>query len=159
MKNQNNTEIIGLLQSALADEWLAHYQYWVGAKIAVGPLRPSIAAEFEEHAKQEHEHASKLADRIIQLGGALLLHPNQWLTKSSCGYQEPSVPHVIKLLEQNIQGEKMAIEAYLKMIAAAEKIDPITYFLAVDILKEEEEHKVDLQSLLDDIQAEHCCKK
>lgn len=156
MKNQNNNSpIITLLQSALADEWLAHYQYWLGAKIAVGPLRPSIAAEFAEHAKQEHEHASKLADRIIQLGGSLLLHPNEWFEKSSCGYQEPSIPHVIQLLEQNIQGEKDAIKAYLHLISVAEKVDTLTYFLAVDLLKEEEEHRFELESLLEDIKFEN----
>jgi len=30
-------KIIVLLNQAYADEWLAYYQYWVGAKIARGP--------------------------------------------------------------------------------------------------------------------------
>ena len=26
-------ELFGILNQAVADEWLAHYQYWLGAKI------------------------------------------------------------------------------------------------------------------------------
>ena len=31
--------LIKVLNKALADEWLAYYQYWVGAKVAKGPMR------------------------------------------------------------------------------------------------------------------------
>jgi len=27
-------ELLGLLNRAFADEWLAHYQYWLGAKVS-----------------------------------------------------------------------------------------------------------------------------
>lgn len=157
---EQKSPIIQLLQSALADEWLAHYQYWVGSKIAVGPLRPSVVAEFNEHAKQEYDHANKLADRILQLGGEILTHPKDWFTKSNCGYQVPSIPGVIQLLKQNIDGELCAIEVYKKIITMADKADPVTYYLAIDILKEEEAHRYELQSLLDDIleQQKICCK-
>jgi len=157
---KNSTAIISLLQVALADEWLAHYQYWVGAKIAVGPLRPSIVAEFNEHAKEEYEHADRLANRILELGGEIIRHPKDWFTKTQCGYKEPSVPGVIELLKSNIDGEICAIEVYNTIIATAEKSDPTTYYLALQILKEEEEHKFELQSLLDDIMyQQELCKK
>ncbi|HEY89612.1 MAG TPA: ferritin, partial [Thermoflexia bacterium] len=43
-------ELIVKLNKALADEWLAYYQYWIGAKVAAGPMRGAVAAELEEHA-------------------------------------------------------------------------------------------------------------
>lgn len=46
-------EIVKKLNSALADEWLAYYQYWIGAKIVRGPMREAVAAEFAEHAADE----------------------------------------------------------------------------------------------------------
>ena len=34
--NLDVNNLIGLLNKALADEWLAYYQYWVGAKVVRG---------------------------------------------------------------------------------------------------------------------------
>lgn len=71
-------EVVKLLNKALADEWLAVYQYWAGSKVAVGRMRGIIAKELEEHANEELEHANKLTERIIQLGGTPILHPKEW---------------------------------------------------------------------------------
>ena len=38
-------DLLEMLNKALADEWLAYYQYWVGAKLAKGPMRGTVAAE------------------------------------------------------------------------------------------------------------------
>jgi len=55
-------DLIKKLNKALADEWLAYYQYWVGAKVAKGPMRPSVAEELEQHAKEELSHAEKIVE-------------------------------------------------------------------------------------------------
>ena len=65
-------EIIGIdvdklveeLNKALADEWLAYYQYWIGAKVAVGQMRNAVVAELEEHASEELEHAGMLVEKF-----------------------------------------------------------------------------------------------
>ena len=69
-------ELIEVLNKAYAEEWLAYYQYWIGAKVAIGFERADIVGEFEEHAKEELKHAGWLADRIIQLGGVPLIKPS-----------------------------------------------------------------------------------
>ena len=66
-------ELIEELNKALADEWLAYYQYWIGAKVAKGPMRGAVVAELEEHATEELEHAGMLVERILQLGGTPIL--------------------------------------------------------------------------------------
>ncbi|MFB0544757.1 MAG: ferritin-like domain-containing protein, partial [Asgard group archaeon] len=79
-------EIVGLdvgklieeLNKALSDEWLAYYQYWIGAKIIVGSMRVVVAAELLQHANDELRHAGMIADRIIQLGGTPILKPEEW---------------------------------------------------------------------------------
>lgn len=146
-----NIATVTLLNKAFADEWLAHYQYWVGARVARGPMRPSIVAELEQHAADEHNHATQLADRIIQLGGTPLIHPKDWFKETNCGYDAPAIPHVINIIKQNIKGEQCAIEVYTKLLHTVEKHDPVTYYMILGILKDEEEHKSDLQNLLDDL--------
>ena len=58
-------ELLNVLNIAYAEEWLAYYQYWLGAQLVVGPERKSVAEEFIEHATEEFDHAQKLAKRII----------------------------------------------------------------------------------------------
>ena len=145
-------EIVDMLNKALADEWLAYYQYWAGALVAKGPMRPNVQAELSEHAGEELGHANMLAERIIQLGGTPILSPAQWQKLSSCGYDEPKDPHVLRLLEQNIKGEQCAIKVYSAML---EKIrgmkDPITFHIVRKILEDEVKHEHDLQDLEEDI--------
>lgn len=43
-------KLIELLNKVLADEWLAYYQYWIGAKVVMGPMRGTVAGELMEHA-------------------------------------------------------------------------------------------------------------
>lgn len=62
-----------VLNEAFAEEWLAYYQYWIAAKVAMGLQRSDIVREFNEHAKEELQHADWLAERIIQLGGTPIL--------------------------------------------------------------------------------------
>ncbi len=72
-------ELLNILNQAFADEWLAHYQYWLGAKIVKGPMKDAVASELLLHATEELAHADMLALRIIQLGGTPLLSPEEWL--------------------------------------------------------------------------------
>lgn len=144
-------ELIKLLNKAFADEWLAYYQYWIGAKIAVGIPRKEVAEELEEHAEEELKHAKMLSERIIQLGGTPVLEPKEWYALSTCGYLKPKNPHVKALLEQNIKGEQCAIAVYDSLLEFTKDKDPITYGMVLEILKEEIEHEEDLQALLQDL--------
>jgi bacterioferritin len=149
------TDVGGLikkLNKALADEWLAYYQYWVGAIIAKGPARSNVAAELLEHADDELRHAGLLAERIVQLGGDILLSPKDWYEVTTCGYEVPSDPHVEVLLEQNIKGEQCAIGVYQGLTELTQGKDPITYAMALEILSDEVEHEEDLQAIAEDIQ-------
>jgi len=146
----NAKEVVALLNKALADEWLAYYQYWVGALVAKGPMRPEVQQELSEHAGEELGHAKMLADRIIQLGGTPLLSPAEFTKMSNCGYDEPKDPHVLKLLEQNIKGEQCAIETYSAMLGKL-KGDYITFNMVRKILEDEVGHEQDLQDIEEDI--------
>jgi len=144
-------KVVGLLNKAYADEWLAYYQYWVGAKVAQGPMRGAVVAELEQHAGDELRHAGMLTERIIQLGGQPLLSPEDWYKMTNCGYDAPEDPAVAALLEQNIKGEQCAIEAYKALADTVKDKDVVTYKMAVEILADEVEHEEDLQALLEDM--------
>lgn len=147
----DSAELVKKLNKAFADEWLAYYQYWLGAQVAKGPMKESVITELTEHATDELRHAQMLSDRITQLGGTPLLSPKDWYTYANCEYLTPSDAFVKKLVEQNIEGERCAIDVYEKIMKETKDSDPITYNLALEILEDEVEHEEDLESLLEDL--------
>ena len=144
-------ELLGMLNQAFADEWLAYYQYWLGAKIVKGPMKDAVAAELLLHATEELAHADMLALRIIQLGGTPLISPEEWLKTTHCGYDAPTDAYVRKILAQNIAGEQCAIDVYQQLLKVVKDPDPVTYNIVLTILEQEVEHEEDLQSLDEDI--------
>lgn len=143
-------ELLGLLQRAYCDEWLAYYQYWLGAKLVKGPMKDAVGAELLIHATEELAHADMVAMRIIQLGGTPITKPEDWYRHTNCGYEAPDNPHVKLLLEQNIKGEQCAIGVYQRLMEITRDKDPVTYNMVLTILEQEVEHEEDLQSLLED---------
>lgn len=147
-------ELVELMNRALADEWLAYYQYWVGAKVVRGRMRPQVQAELEEHAEEELKHANMLTDRIIQLGGTPLLSPDEWNKKSNCGYEVPEDGDTLALLKQNIKGEQCAIDVYKNLLEKTrEAKDAISFNMVRKIMEEEVEHEQDLQDIVEDLNA------
>lgn len=146
----NLQELITLLNKALADEWLAYYQYWIGAKVITGPGAEPIKKELEEHALEELKHAEMLTSRILQLGGTPILDPKEFSKETNCGYSAPKDFKGKAILKQNIEGEQCAIGVYLKLVKLTEGKDHITYGMLLEILKEEVEHEDDLEKLLAD---------
>jgi bacterioferritin len=146
-------KLLELMSKAYADEWLAYYQYWVGAKVAQGRMRGIVAEELEEHAGEELKHAGMLTERMIQLGGAPLLTPEALLKESGCGYDAPTNPNTKVLLAQNIKGEQCAIVTYKKLLDFVRGKDDITEKIILEILKDEVKHEEDLQAMLEDMKS------
>lgn len=154
------TEIVGmdvkalieLLNKAFADEWLAYYQYWLGSKVAKGPMKEAVIAELLQHSADELRHADMLTARIIQLGGIPVTKPEEWYKWTNCGYDAPDDPFVKTLLEQNIKGEQCAIGVYKSLLEKTMSGDPVTYNIALQILQDEVEHEEDLQALQEDFE-------
>lgn len=144
--------VIELLNKAFADEWLAYYQYWLGAKVVSGPMKDAVIAELMQHAADELRHADMVSNRIIQLGGTPITTPKNWFDKTNCGYDAPDDPYVEKIVDQNIKGEQCAISVYHSIIEEVGLKDPVTYNLAVQILQDEVEHEEDLQALMEDLE-------
>jgi bacterioferritin len=149
--NMDVNELLTLLNKAYSDEWLAYYQYWVGAKVVKGPMKDAVIAELEQHATEELNHALLLTGRIIQLGGTPVTKPEDWYKMTNCGYDAPDDPFVRVILEQNIKGEQCAIGVYRELLDKTLQGDAVTYNIVLQILEQEVEHEEDLQSLLEDL--------
>ncbi len=144
-------KLIGMLNEALAEEWLAYYQYWIGARMLEGPMRAEVEAELLLHATEELGHAVLVADRIIQLGGTPVLNPNQWASLARCPYAEPTDPYIEVILNQNLEGERCAIARYEEIAEYTNGKDFSTYQMAITILNDELEHEHDIEAFLTDL--------
>lgn len=144
-------KLIDMLNAALSEEWLAYYQYWIGARLMEGPMRSEIEPELLLHATQELNHAVLVVDRIIQLGGTPVLNPKDWFKLGRCKYDAPTDPYVEAILEQNLQGERCAIQRYKEIADFTNGKDHTTHQMATTILGEELEHENDIEEWITDI--------
>lgn len=149
--NLDVEKLLEVLNSALAEEWLAYYQYWIGARLMEGPMRSEVEPELLLHADQELNHAVMVVGRIIQLGGTPIIDPKDWLKHAGCAYEAPTDPYIEEILKQNLNGERCAISRYQQIAEMTNGKDYSTYQMAVTILNEELEHEEDIESWLRDI--------
>jgi len=144
-------ELLKMLNAALSEEWLAYYQYWIGARVMEGPMRSEIEPELLVHADEELNHAVMVVNRIIQLGGTPVLTPEDWMKLGGCGYDAPTDPYVEAILNQNLNGERCAIERYQGIAEFTQGKDHSTHQMATQILNDEIEHEQDIEDWIMDI--------
>ena len=143
---KSEEEVVKMLIKALADEWLASYQYWVCKHLARGNGRCDAIDEFEQHEKEEKEHAEKIMLRIKELGGTPIFNPNEWQSLGN-PWTEVNSSSVCEELDITIKAEADAIAYYEKMIDYCKGVDEVTMRLIRGILSDECEHKYDLEML------------
>ena len=148
----NKEELLNILNIAYSEEWLAYYQYWIGAQVAKGPMRKEIAEEFLEHANEELKHAQLLVNRIIQLGGTPVIDPNEWEKQALCKYASPTDEYVETLLKQNLVAERCAISRYQQICDMTHGKDYETFRISEKILKDEIEHEQEIEGFAEDIE-------
>lgn len=134
-----------LLNDALATEIMCVLRYRHHQVIAKGIDRPQVAAEFEEHALDEERHMMLLAERINQLGGNPDFNPSTVSSRTATEYGSSS--DLLKLIEENLIAERIAIMIYRKLIEWFGHKDPTTRRMLEEILKDEEDHADDLSDL------------
>ncbi|MCR4540705.1 bacterioferritin [Pseudomonas sp. 18.1.10] len=139
-------EIIRLLNASLATELVCVLRYKRHYFMASG-LKASVAAdEFLEHATQEAEHADKLAERIVQLGGEPEFNPDL-LSKNSHA-QYVAGKNLKEMVYEDLVAERIAVDSYREIIQYIGDKDPTTRRIFEDILAQEEEHADDMADIL-----------
>lgn len=140
-------QLIDKLVTAFADEWTASYQYWVAAKLVQGAKTQKVTDELTQHHKDELRHADMLANRLVELGGDFRIFPQDWHAKASCHYDSITDTNVKSVLNENINGEKCAINFYQDLLSMVKGKDQKTFNMVQEILNDEIEHKQDLEKL------------
>lgn len=135
-----------LLNAALATEIMCVLRYRHHQVIAKGIDRPQVAAEFKEHARDEQRHMMMIAERINQLGGNPDFNPGTVLQRTATEYG--SGTDLLKLIEEDLVAERIAIMVYRELIEWFGNGDPTTRRMLEEILKDEEDHADDLSDLL-----------
>ena len=139
-------EVLKLLNEALATEIVCVLRYKRHFFMARGLNAEPVAAEFAEHATQEQDHADKLAERIVQLGGEPNLSPKGLLERSHSEYVEGKT--LEEMIKENLIAERIAIDSYRQMIDYIGEQDSTTRRLLEEILAVEEEHADDMSDFL-----------
>ena len=139
--------IIKLLNDSLATELVCVLRYKRHHFMASGLSSPKIAEEFMVHAKEESDHADRIAKRIVQLGGEPDFSPSTLLERSHADYDESN--DLKTMIRVNLIAERVAVETYRQMIALIGDHDSTTRRLLEDVLAEEEEHADELADWLE----------
>jgi bacterioferritin len=139
--------VVKLLNEALATEIICTLRYKRHYFMAKGIHAESVAAEFQEHAAQEQQHADQIAERITQLGGEPDFSPEGLASRSHAEYVEGG--SLREMIEEDLVAERIAIDSYREMIEYFGTKDITTRRLMEEILATEEEHADDLASLLE----------
>lgn len=139
--------VIRMLNDALATEYVCVLRYYRHYFMAKGMLADAVKAEFLEHAKQEQEHAGKIAERIVQLGGEPDLNPDTLTARSHAEYREGK--DLRDMVTENLVAERIAIDSYREMINYIGDRDTTTKRILEEILAQEEEHADEFADLLE----------
>ena len=149
-------DIQGLLKdlnSLYADEWIAFFYYTWAAAFIEGPTYPEIADEIEKISKDEFEHLSELADRILELGGEPERDLEDLQKIANCKKitfpkNEREIDGFVNALAE---AEGCAIEGYNRLIlkiSACYAKDLRTFHLIEHIISEEIQHEEAFENLL-----------
>jgi bacterioferritin len=139
-------KVIEVLNEVLATETVCTLRYRNHYFMARGIHSSGVEDEFLEHAKEEQEHADRVAKRITELGGRPNLNPEGLATRSHAQYGEGD--HLEDMIKEDLIAERIAIATYSEIVRWLGSDDPTTRRMMEDLLATEEEHADDMAKLL-----------
>ena len=144
-------DLINDLNKAYCDEWLAYYAWWYMAQTVDGMGYEDMAEFLNKIAKDELEHATELAERIVELGG-LPINSLSIIEKNA----NSPYPGVMKnlhdydsIIDIVTKAEAGAIEVYNKIAKKTFGKDHDTYQLVCHIMGEEIGHEEMFENLIE----------
>jgi bacterioferritin len=140
-------KVVRLLNTALATELVCALRYRRHHVTARGIHAPAVAEKFLEHAREEQEHADRIARRIVELAGAPDFNPHGLATRSHGEYREGG--DLSTLIREDLVAERIAIESYREMVHYVGARDPASRRILERVLATEEEHARELLALLE----------
>ena len=144
MPNKNESsftrkQLIAELNEDLSREYQAVIAYVNYSQVLNGAAYMSIAAQLEIHAKQELDHALKIANAIDYLGGMPSVTPKSVKTSEKAE----------EMLRFDLDNEKTTIANYRRRIKQADSLNEYAIAETIrEILLEEQDHLIDLATAL-----------
>jgi len=131
--------LIAALNEDLAREYQAIISYVVYSQVLKGAAYMNIAAELENHAKEELSHALIVAKQIDYLGGMPAIHPKQVRTSDRAE----------EMLRFDLENETETIRNYRERVRQCDALGEYAMAEHIrEILMREQEHQIDLATAL-----------
>jgi bacterioferritin len=132
--------LIELLNEDLAREYQAIIAYVVYSQVIKGPQYMTIAKELEVHASEELRHALIISKQIDYLGGQPTVQPKPVKTSDKAE----------DMLRFDLENETDTIRADRDRVRQCEELGEFAMAEHIrEILKDEQEHQIDLATALD----------
>jgi bacterioferritin len=138
-KDNGRDALIAGLNDDLSREYQAIIAYVIYSQVLKGAAYMAIAKELEVHATQELQHALTIAKHIDYLGGMPTATPKPVKLSDDAKV----------MLRADLDNENETVRQYRQRLRQAEALDEIA--IAEDlreILRQEQEHQVDLATAL-----------
>src|SRR5215470_3284584 len=139
-------KVIEVLNEVLATETVCTLRYRYHYFMVKGIHASGVEDEFLEHARQEQEHADRVAKRITELGGKPNLDPEGLATRSHAQYGDGD--KLDDMIKEDLIAERIAIATYSEIVRWLGNDDPTTRRMMEELLATEEEHADDMARLL-----------
>jgi bacterioferritin len=132
-------QLIDLLNEDLAREYQAIIAYVSYSQALKGAEYMSIATELEKHAAEELRHALIVAKLIDYLGGNIGVTPKPVKTSEKA----------TEMLRFDLDNENQTVRHYRERVRQAESLGEFAIAEHLrEILKQEQEHQIDLATAL-----------
>lgn len=132
-------EMVELLNDDLAREYQAIIAYVVYSQVLKGAAYSKIAEELEMHARQELDHALKLAKQIDYFGGTPVVAP-----------KAVKISHDAEaMLRFDLENERETIGQYTQRIRQADAMGEFALSETLrEVVVQEQDHLIDLANAL-----------
>jgi len=137
--------VVRLLNEALATELVCVLRYKRHYFMAGGAVAETIRSELLQHANEEQTHADRIAERIVELGGAPNFSPDGLAQRGHSEYVEGET--LCDMLAEDLIAERITIESYREIVEYLGNKDVTTRRLFESILAVEEEHAGELRRM------------
>ena len=132
-----NTKLIESLNRALSLELAAVIQYMQHSFLVTGAEREVYRTYFRAQGAESHDHAKMVGDKIVSLGGVPTVEPA--MIRQATELQE--------MLQQDLEMEREALQAYMEAWGACEDAELPTRFLLEGRIADEQMHVEELEKL------------
>jgi bacterioferritin len=135
----NKEKVLQALNLDLEHEMTSIVRYLHHSFIVAGPIRAPLVSMFRQMATDSMQHAVKLGEKIVALGG----HPSIKIQE----IYEPGDQTIEEMLSENLQAEKEHLALYEKQLELVKDNTPLRLMLE-QVVVEESGHIDELEMYL-----------